>query len=358
MKRSLLLKGIRKSYGDVSVLRGVDIEIDEGDFIVLLGPSGCGKSTLLHAIAGLHPIDGGLIEIEGRDVTAVPTRERDIAMVFQSYALYPNMTVRQNIAFPLRMRRASAPEKETKVARVAKLLQIEQLLDRKPRELSGGQRQRVAIGRALVRDPKVFLFDEPLSNLDATLRVEMRGEIKQLHERIGKTMIYVTHDQIEAMTLATKIVVMNKGEVQQIGTPYEIYHRPANLFVAKFVGSPAMHFLPGELGGVDGRATFNGGEGWSLPLSLPEGIDANRDVLLGIRPEHIRLARDGQQAIEARVEMVESTGPEDNVTLSVHGRTLIARVETGSVSQGAIVPITLVADKVLLFDAASGRLIG
>ena len=356
MKRSLLLKSIRKSYGSVSVLKGIDIEVQEGDFVVLLGPSGCGKSTLLHAIAGLHPIDGGLIEIEGRDVTAVPTRERDIAMVFQSYALYPNMTVRQNIAFPLRMRSAGAAEKDTKVAEVAKLLQIEQLLERKPRELSGGQRQRVAIGRALVRAPKIFLFDEPLSNLDATLRVETRAEIKQLHERIRKTMIYVTHDQIEAMTLATKIVVMNKGEVQQIGSPYEIYHRPANLFVAKFVGSPAMHFVPGELAATNGQPAFSDRKGWSLPLALSESD--NREVLLGIRPEHIRLARDGQKAIEARVAMVESTGPEDNVTLSLHGHSLVARMETGSVSQGATVPVTIAADKVSVFDAASGRLIG
>jgi len=357
MKRSLLLKSIRKSYGSVSVLKGIDIEVEEGDFVVLLGPSGCGKSTLLHAIAGLHPINGGLIEIEGRDVTAVPTRERDIAMVFQSYALYPNMTVRQNIAFPLRMRNASAEEKTTKVAQVARLLQIEQLLDRKPRELSGGQRQRVAIGRALVRDPKVFLFDEPLSNLDATLRVETRAEIKQLHERIGKTMIYVTHDQIEAMTLATKIVVMNKGEVQQIGSPYEIYHRPANLFVAKFVGSPAMHFVPGTFERADGKSAFSDGKGWTVPLAIPEDVNVPGEVLLGIRPEHIRLARDGQQAIEARVEMVESTGPEDNVTLSLHDHSLVARMETGSVPQGAVVPVTIAADKVSLFDAATGRLI-
>jgi ABC-type sugar transport system ATPase subunit len=358
MTRSLLLKSIRKSYGSVSVLKGIDIEVNEGDFVVLLGPSGCGKSTLLHAIAGLHPIDGGLIEIDGRDVTAVPTRERDIAMVFQSYALYPNMTVRQNIAFPLRMRRTNAADMQDKVMQVAKLLQIEQLLERKPRELSGGQRQRVAIGRALVRDPKVFLFDEPLSNLDATLRVETRVEIKQLHERIGKTMIYVTHDQIEAMTLATKIVVMHKGEVQQIGSPYEIYHRPANLFVAKFVGSPAMHFVPGTLVHADGKPSFSDGKGWTLPLSLLADATANSDVLLGIRPEHIRLAREGSPAIDAKVEMVESTGPEDNVTLSVHGHALVARMETGSVSQGSTVPVTIAADKVSLFDTASSRLIG
>ncbi|WP_258157527.1 ABC transporter ATP-binding protein [Rhizobium sp. TH2] len=357
MKRSLLLKSIRKSYGPVDVLKGINIDVNEGDFVVLLGPSGCGKSTLLHAIAGLHPIDSGLIEIDGRDVTKVPTRERDIAMVFQSYALYPNMTVRQNIAFPLRMRNASAQEKETKVAQVAKLLQIEQLLERKPRELSGGQRQRVAIGRALVRDPKVFLFDEPLSNLDATLRVETRVEIKQLHERIAKTMIYVTHDQIEAMTLATKIVVMNKGEVQQIGSPYDIYHRPANLFVAKFVGSPAMHFVPGTISRADGKVAFNDGKGWTLP-GLPEGIDGSGDVLLGIRPEHIRPARDGQQALEARADLVESTGPEDNVTLSFHGHSLVARMETGSVAQGSTLPVSIAVDKVSLFNAASGQLIG
>jgi ABC-type sugar transport system ATPase subunit len=358
MTRSLLLKSIRKSYGNVSVLKGIDIEVNEGDFVVLLGPSGCGKSTLLHAIAGLHPIDGGLIEIDGRDVTAVPTRERDVAMVFQSYALYPNMTVRQNIAFGMEIRGVAKPERDKAIAEVAQLLQISHLLDRKPSQLSGGQRQRVAMGRALVRKPQVFLFDEPLSNLDAKLRIDMRTEIKRLHQRMKTTIVYVTHDQIEAMTLATKIAVLKDGILQQFGTPAEIYNNPVNMFVADFMGSPAMHFVPGVLARADGKPSFSNGKGWALPLSLPEGIAANNNVLLGIRPEHIRLAREGSQAIDAKVEMVESTGPEDNVTLSVHGHALVARMETGSVSQGSTVPVTIAADKVSLFDAASGRLIG
>jgi len=354
---SLLLQGIRKSYGPVSVLKGIDLDVDEGGFVVLLGPSGCGKSTLLHAIAGLHPIDEGTIEIEGTNVTSVPTRERDIAMVFQSYALYPNMTVRQNIAFPLRMRGTPVSEIGRKVDDVAKLLQIEQLLSRRPRELSGGQRQRVAIGRALVRDPKVFLFDEPLSNLDATLRVETRAEIKRLHERIRKTMIYVTHDQIEAMTLATKIVVMNKGDVQQVGTPFEIYHRPANLFVAKFVGSPSMQFVSGTLQTVSGQTLFDDGRGWTIPVSSVSVAAAGKRVQLGIRPEHVRIAKPGEQGVEAVVDLVEPTGPEDNVTLALHGYPIVARMETSSVRAGETVAITLAAERLSLFDAESHKLL-
>ena len=354
---SLQLQGIRKSYGSVSVLKGIDLDVEEGDFVVLLGPSGCGKSTLLHAIAGLHPIDEGTIKIEGTNVTSVPTRERDIAMVFQSYALYPNMTVRQNIAFPLRMRKTQASEIGRKVDDVAKLLQIEQLLSRRPRELSGGQRQRVAIGRALVRDPKVFLFDEPLSNLDATLRVETRAEIKRLHERIRKTMIYVTHDQIEAMTLATKIVVMNKGDVQQVGTPFEIYHRPANLFVAKFVGSPSMQFVSGTVESSSGQSVFADGRGWTVPVNPRSAIGPGKSVQLGIRPEHVRKAKPGEAAIEAVVDLVEPTGPEDNVTLTLHGYPIVARMETGSVKPGETVSITLAAERLSLFDTESQKLL-
>lgn len=354
--QSLSLRKITKSYGPISVLKGIDVEVSEGEFIVLLGPSGCGKSTLLHAIAGLHPIDSGEIVIQGRDVTEVPTRERDVAMVFQSYALYPNMTVAQNIAFPLRMRSLSREEITSKVAEVARLLQIEPLLERKPRELSGGQRQRVAIGRALVRDPKVFLFDEPLSNLDATLRVETRAEIKRLHERIGKTMVYVTHDQIEAMTLATRIVVMNKGDIQQIGTPYEIYHKPANTFVARFVGSPAMQFIQGRLiKGQDG-IRFTDGKDWTLSLPFSDlVVDPGKDVILGVRPEHIKLVSNDQEGHEALVDLVESTGPEDNVTLSVNGQKATARLETGSTKAGQTVKVQIATDKVSLFDAACGK---
>lgn len=354
-EHSLSLRKITKSYGAVPVLKGIDIEVAEGEFVVLLGPSGCGKSTLLHAIAGLHEIDSGEIIIEGNTVTDVPTRERDVAMVFQSYALYPNMTVAQNIGFPLRMRSLSRQEITKKVAEVAQMLQIEPLLERKPRELSGGQRQRVAIGRALVRDPKIFLFDEPLSNLDATLRVETRAEIKRLYERIGKTIVYVTHDQIEAMTLATRIVVMNKGDIQQIASPHDIYHKPANTFVAKFVGSPAMQFITGRLVDDKGKISFTDGKDWTLALPFPE-LQAPRseDVILGVRPEHIKLVSSGEQGHSALVEMVESTGPEDNVTLSINGQKATARLETGVTTSGQIVKVQISVDKVSLFDASTG----
>lgn len=354
-KQSLSLRKITKSYGAVAVLKGIDVEVAEGEFVVLLGPSGCGKSTLLHAIAGLHDIDSGEIVIEGRTVTGIPTRERDVAMVFQSYALYPNMTVAQNIGFPLRMRKLSRDAIMQKVAEVAQLLQIEALLERKPRELSGGQRQRVAIGRALVRDPKIFLFDEPLSNLDATLRVETRAEIKRLYERIGKTIVYVTHDQIEAMTLATRIVVMNKGDIQQIGSPYEIYHKPANTFVARFVGSPAMQFITGRLQADGAAVSFTDGKDWTLALPFPDlPMHTAKDAILGVRPEHIKLVSPDRDGHDAVVEMVESTGPEDNVTLSINGQKATARLETGSTAVGQTVKVQIATQKISLFDAATG----
>jgi ABC-type sugar transport system ATPase subunit len=349
---SLQLNNITKSYGVVPVLKGINVEAEDGEFVVLLGPSGCGKSTLLHAIAGLHPIDGGDIIIEGRSVTDMPTRERDVAMVFQSYALYPNMTVAQNIGFPLRMRKIPVEQIGQRVAEVARLLQIEPLLERRPRELSGGQRQRVAIGRALVRDPRIFLFDEPLSNLDATLRVETRSEIKRLHAQLGKTMIYVTHDQIEAMTLATKIVVMNKGDIQQIGTPYEVYHQPANLFVARFIGSPSMFMLAGNLKQTIDGAVFDDGNGWTISLGK---VDApEEEVLLGVRPEHVSLARDREGEL-ALIDSVEPTGPEDNVVLIVRGQRLAARFPTGKVSIGQHVPVSLDVPQTTLFSTSTGQ---
>ena len=244
MSPILNIQSLSKNYGAVEILKDVNVAIDPGDFLVLVGPSGCGKSTLLNCIAGLEPISGGSISIDGRDMTQVSPKDRDIAMVFQSYALYPTMTVAKNITFGMKVRGVDAATQARKLAEVARQLQIEPLLDRRPGQLSGGQRQRVAMGRALVRDPKLFLFDEPLSNLDAKLRVSMRSEIKKLHQNLGATMVYVTHDQIEAMTLATKIVVMKGGVVQQIGTPAEIYNHPANLFVADFMGSPAMNLIP------------------------------------------------------------------------------------------------------------------
>ncbi|HTM78851.1 MAG TPA: sn-glycerol-3-phosphate ABC transporter ATP-binding protein UgpC [Devosia sp.] len=352
-KLSLQLKNIVKAYGTVPVLKGVSVDAEEGEFVVLLGPSGCGKSTLLHAIAGLHPIDAGDIVIEGRSVAGMPTRDRDVAMVFQSYALYPNMTVAQNIGFPLRMRKVPAAQIVSRVADVARLLQIEPLLERRPRELSGGQRQRVAIGRALVRDPKVFLFDEPLSNLDATLRVETRSEIKRLHAQLGKTMIYVTHDQIEAMTLATKIVVMNKGDIQQIGTPHEVYHRPANLFVARFVGSPTMHMFAGSLVKSADGISFDDGKGWTVSVQGVDTTAIGQAVLLGLRPEHIMLAAPGSGE-PAIVQSVEPTGPEDNVVLTIRGQEAIARFPTGSVEAGRTVAVTLDIAKASLFAADSG----
>src|SRR5215471_13322743 len=267
---SLELVNIRKRYGELDILKGVDIAVDAGEFLVLVGPSGCGKSTLLNMIAGLDTVSDGEIRIGGRRVNDLHPSERDIAMVFQSYALYPNMSVRENIAFGMEMRKVPKPEREQAVQEVAKTLQIDHLLDRRPAQLSGGQRQRVAMGRALVRKPRIFLFDEPLSNLDAQLRVDMRTEIKKLHQRLGATIVYVTHDQIEAMTLATRIAVMRAGELLQLGSPGEIYNRPANTFVAGFMGSPSMNLIPAKLvqanGGLGASVTRDEAEPALLPL--------------------------------------------------------------------------------------------
>ena len=271
---SLTISKLRKSFGAVEVLKGVDLEARTGEFVALVGPSGCGKSTLLAMIAGLETISSGEIRIDGRLVNSVAPKDRDIAMVFQSYALYPTMTVRQNITFGMESRHVPRPRR-TRRSSASTLLQIEPLLQRKPGQLSGGQRQRVAMGRALVRDPKLFLFDEPLSNLDAKLRVEMRSEIKRLHQRVGKTTIYVTHDQVEAMTLASRIAVMHKGELQQFGGRATVYERPANMFVAGFMGSPSMNFLPAEIAGEQGeRLVVDNGEGAPISLALAEPLTA------------------------------------------------------------------------------------
>ncbi len=351
---SLSLENVSKSYGPVEVLKNICIEAEEGEFVVLLGPSGCGKSTLLHAIAGLHTINKGRISIYGKAVNDTPTRERDIAMVFQSYALYPNMNVADNIGFPLKMRGMPKTAIREKVLEVAKTLQLEALLERYPRQLSGGQRQRVAIGRSLVRDPKVFLFDEPLSNLDASLRVDMRAEIKQLHQRIGKTMVYVTHDQIEAMTLATKIVILNKGEIQQIGTPAEVYHEPANLFVARFIGSPAISLLECKAEENDGWTFLVCGEGehrLTVPLRNADLLKKGQDVMLGLRPEHIRQGKHEGAAARAMVELIEPTGPEDIVVLTIAGQRAIARFPTSSVRQGEEIGVDLDVSRSVVFDA-------
>jgi multiple sugar transport system ATP-binding protein len=307
------VRQVRKSFGSTRILHGVDVEIADGEFVVLVGPSGCGKSTLLRMIAGLENITGGEIAIGGRVVNTVPPKDRDIAMVFQNYALYPHMTVRQNMAFSMKLAKAPADVMQQEVQRAAKILGLEALLERYPRQLSGGQRQRVAMGRAIVRDPQVFLFDEPLSNLDAKLRVQMRSEIRELQQRLATTTIYVTHDQIEAMTMADQIVVMNGGRIEQTGGPLALYDKPANLFVAGFIGSPAMNLLPGEV--ADGGFRAQGG----ALLPLPPGA-SSQVATYGIRPEHLMLADDG---IPATIVIVEPTGSETQVGMRIGDTPLI-----------------------------------
>src|SRR5665213_3194052 len=288
---SVAIRDVRKAFGLTAVIHGVDVTIDDGEFVVLVGPSGCGKSTLLRMIAGLENITGGEISIGERVVNQLPPKERDVAMVFQNYALYPHMTVAANMAFSMKLRGAPKKETNTRVRRAAEILGLEQLPKRFPRQLSGGQRQRVAMGRAIVRDPKVFLFAEPLSNLDAKLRVQMRAEIKELHQRLGTTPAYVTHDQIEAMTMADRIVVMRDGVVEQAGLPLELYDRPATMFVASFIGSPSMNLLQGKIRS-NGAPLFVTADGTQLPLkSAPEGSDG-RPCFYGIRPEHLLLGGD------------------------------------------------------------------
>ena len=310
------LQQIRKDYGPVQVIKGVDIEIADGEFTVFVGPSGCGKSTLLRMIAGLEDISGGTLKIGDKVVNDLPPKDRSIAMVFQSYAIFPHMSVRENLAFGLTIAKASRAEKDEKVAKAARILRMEDLLDRRPSQLSGGQRQRVAIGRAIVRNPGVFLFDEPLSNLDAALRVDMRMEIAKLHNDLGATMVYVTHDQVEAMTLADKIVVLNGGIVQQIGSPLELYHRPANLFVAGFIGSPKMNFLKARVEAVDGTGIkLSSADIGSLVVPRSRaGVQAGEEVTLGLRPHHLSASANG--GISGRVVLVERLG---NETLTVVG---------------------------------------
>ena len=287
---SIAFQDVEKSFDGVEALRGVSATVPDGRFVVLLGPSGCGKSTLLRLVAGLEELTGGDITIDGQSVAEVAPRDRDVAMVFQNYALYPHRTVRQNLAFALKLRRAPRDEIVERVSEVANVLGLKDLLDRYPRQLSGGQRQRVAMGRAMVRQPRAFLFDEPLSNLDAKLRVQMRSEIKELHQRVRTTFVYVTHDQVEAMTLADEIIVLNEGRIEQIGAPLELYDRPANRFVAGFIGSPAMNFLEGTVEAAEGSARLvaDGGPSFTVP---PGHASAGQRVSVGVRPEHLRLAR-------------------------------------------------------------------
>jgi multiple sugar transport system ATP-binding protein len=360
---SLTISNLRKSFGPVEVLKSINLEARTGEFIALVGPSGCGKSTLLAMIAGLETVTSGEIRIDGRLVNSVAPKDRDIAMVFQSYALYPTMTVRQNITFGMESRRVPRNLQDEAVKRVAALLQIEPLLHRKPGQLSGGQRQRVAMGRALVRDPKLFLFDEPLSNLDAKLRVEMRAEIKRLHQRVGKTTIYVTHDQVEAMTLASRIAVMYKGELQQFDAPRIVYDKPANMFVASFMGSPSMNFLKAEIADEEGmtlRVTDGDRESLTLGLAAPViRTGDGRRVVLGVRPEHVSLhrperTRDGRASAvaPATVELVEPTGAETMVGLRLAGFEVTARFEPHEAPEaGETVTVSIDMSKACLFDA-------
>ena len=346
---SVQIADVRKAYGSTQVIHGVDIDIEDGEFVILVGPSGCGKSTLLRMIAGLENISGGDIKIGSRVVNDVPPKERDIAMVFQNYALYPHMTVADNMAFSMKLRKAPQSEIDERVNKAAGILGLAKLLDRYPRQLSGGQRQRVAMGRAIVRDPQVFLFDEPLSNLDAKLRVQMRTEIKELHQRLKTTTVYVTHDQIEAMTMADKIVVMHDGIVEQMGAPLDLYDRPANLFVAGFIGSPAMNFIKGTI-----RANGFESEGGTIwPIGQHPAESNGKAAVMGIRPEHIRLDPAG---VPAEVVVIEPTGSETQVVVRCGGQELTCvfreRITAKPGENITISPDTAVTH---LFDAASGK---
>ncbi|MEN3286302.1 MAG: multiple sugar transport system ATP-binding protein [Bradyrhizobium sp.] len=349
---SVEIRGVRKAFGATAVIHGVDVDIEDGEFVILVGPSGCGKSTLLRMIAGLENITGGEIRIGGRVVNDVPPKERDIAMVFQNYALYPHMTVADNMGFSLKLRGARPEDIKKGVARAAEILALTPLLDRYPRQLSGGQRQRVAMGRAIVRDPQVFLFDEPLSNLDAKLRVAMRTEIKELHQRLKTTTVYVTHDQIEAMTMADKIVVMHDGIIEQMGSPLELYDKPDNQFVAGFIGSPAMNFLNGRLKS-NGTAYVETENGAKLPVMTAPAASEGQPVVYGVRPEHLELANDG---IEAEVVVVEPTGSETQIVARIGTQDIIAVFrDRHEVNPGEKIHLRPRASAAHLFDKDSGR---
>jgi multiple sugar transport system ATP-binding protein len=345
---SVSFRNVSKRFGNAEVIHGVGIDIANGEFVVLVGPSGCGKSTLLRMLAGLEEITGGEIRIDGRVVNDLESKDRDIAMVFQSYALYPHMTVRENMGFSLRLRRADRGTIDERVTQAARILNLDPMLDRYPRELSGGQRQRVAMGRAIVRDPKVFLFDEPLSNLDAKLRVAMRAEIKQLHQRLQTTTVYVTHDQIEAMTMADRIVVMHDGMIEQIGTPLDLFDRPGNLFVAQFIGSPSMNVFAGT---VQDHAVEALGARWPMPDRA--GTAAGQSVQYGVRPTDLQLAASG---VAGKVVVIEPTGAETELLVDVGGQPLTV-VTHGRVAArpGEIVHLVPDPDRVHVFDSTSGR---
>ena len=351
----ITLDKVTKSFGDVQVIPPLDLTIEEGEFVVFVGPSGCGKSTLLRLIAGLEDVSGGQIRIDGQDATRTPPAKRGLAMVFQSYALYPHMSVRKNIAFPLRMAGMDKAEIDSRVARAADILGLKPYLARYPRELSGGQRQRVAMGRAMVRDAAVFLFDEPLSNLDAKLRAQMRVEIRQLHDRLGATTIYVTHDQIEAMTMADVIVLMRDGRIEQIGSPDEVYDRPASKYVADFIGTPGMNFLDGEIVAEGGAAVFRAPQ---IRIALPQDFAGRTGpALCGLRPADLKLDADG--AIEGRLTLREKTGADEHLHLSVGAREIVAVAPRHAMgTDGQTIRLTIDPRKAHFFDSATERRIG
>ncbi len=352
---SVEIRGVRKSFGSTEVIHGVDIDILDQSFVVLVGPSGCGKSTLLRMIAGLEEITDGEIAIGGRVVNMVPPKERDIAMVFQNYALYPHMKVYDNMAFSLKLAKVEPATIDERVKRAADILNLGEFLERYPRQLSGGQRQRVAMGRAIVRDPQVFLFDEPLSNLDAKLRVQMRTEIKELHLRLRSTSVYVTHDQIEAMTMADQIVVMRDGIVEQAGPPLEVYDRPENIFVAAFIGSPAMNMIDGQIQVTNGRAELQTDTGDRLPLPPTAPARDGQRVVYGMRPENFALAHEGE-GIAGEVAVVEPTGPETLVACKMAGTEIqVLFKERHDFKPGQPITLQPVAELAHLFDTESGR---
>ena len=355
---TISIKEVRKSYGNQEVIHGVSVDVEDGEFIVIVGPSGCGKSTLLRMVAGLERITSGTIEIAGKVVNELEPRERNIAMVFQNYALYPHMTVFDNMAYGLKIMRLPKAEIRARVDKAAAMLQLEPYLQRKPRELSGGQRQRVAMGRALVRDPAAFLFDEPLSNLDAKLRVQMRLEIKQMQRSVGTTSLYVTHDQVEAMTLADRLIVMNQGVAEQVGTPISVYEKPASIFVAGFIGSPAMNLIPAEAQG-DGLRLAGGGVVKPRDVALP---DAGRKVLLGVRPEHLGVVDgSGGADLAMKVAAVEALGADTLAhghaqETGETGEMLVARLPGSTrVAVGDTLPLAIGPGTAHVFDAGTGK---
>jgi sn-glycerol 3-phosphate transport system ATP-binding protein len=350
---AVVLKNVTKAFGKTQVIYGMDLVVADGEFVVIVGPSGCGKSTVLRMIAGLEPVTSGIIEIDGKVVNDVEPKDRNIAMVFQNYALYPHMSVRENMAYGLKIRRMPKPEIEAHVARAAKILELDGLLDRKPRELSGGQRQRVAMGRAIVRDPAAFLFDEPLSNLDAKLRVQMRLEIQKLSRELGTTSLYVTHDQVEAMTLAHRMVVMNAGRVEQIGAPLDVYLRPASAFVAAFIGVPPMNLLKGRVG--DGVFSLGNGLAVKLPAGAPRP-PAGAEAILGVRPEHMFPTGEADASLTLGVETIERLGADTLAHGAFDAHSMVVRLPAEArLEPGTRLALGLVSDEIHWFDPTTQK---